>query len=221
LGAPLSYYPAFIVLEGKKCVVVGGGRVAQRKVADLMRAGALVTVISPVLTPVLLRLSKNGRISHKKRRMRHSDLNKAFLAIAATDDEETNLRVAQLSRGNNILVNIADHPELCTFIVPSSFSRGPLQVAISTSGASPALARAIKKDMEARYGSVFGRYLRKVQSLRKKAVEEISLPTVREKCLRSLAAPGVIRKLLKGSEPKLPVLPGMADTAKNTKRKKK
>ena len=224
MGAPLSYYPAFIVLSGKKCVVAGGGRVAERKVADLLRAGALVTVISPEITAPLLRLRENGRISHKKRGMRNSDLNNAYLAIAATDDERTNLRVARLSKEKDILVNIADHPELCTFIVPSSFSRGPLQVAISTSGASPALARAIKKDMEARYGTVFGNYLKKVMALRKKAVEEISLPTVREKFLRSLAAPGVIRKLLKDSEPNLPELPGlsgMAGMAKKTKRKKK
>ncbi len=215
MGDPRTYYPAFIVLEGKKCVVAGGGRVAARKVEDLLKAGALVTVISPELTPALLRLVENGRISHKKRRMRNSDLANAYLAIAATDDEETNLRVARLSREKDILVNITDHPELCTFIVPSSFLRGPLQVAISTSGASPALARAIRRDMQKRYGSVFGSYLAKVQALRKKAVESISSSKQRGKFLRMLAAPAVIKKLLKGSEPKLPVLP------LETKRKKK
>ena len=212
MGNACTYYPAFIVLEGKKCVVVGGGRVAERKTGDLLRAGALVTVVSPTLTPTLSRLAASGRISHKARRFRNTDLNNAYLAIAATDDEQTNLRIA---RRDDILVNIADHPELCTFIVPSSFSRGPLQVAISTSGASPALARAIKKDMESRYGSVFGLYLKKVQALRKKAVEGIASLKQREKFLRSLAAPGVIKKLLKGNAPKLPELP------LGSKRKKK
>ncbi len=215
MGAAFTYYPAFIVLTGKQCVVVGGGRVAERKVADLLRAGALVTVISPEITAPLLRLRENGRISHKARKFRAGDLNNAYLAIAATDDEKTNLSVAQISKEMHILVNIADHPELCTFIVPSSFSRGPLQVAISTSGASPALARAIKKDMEARYGSVFGRYLRKVRSLRKKAVEKITSSVERERFLRKIAAPEAIRKLLRGAEPKLPELP------LDTKRKKK
>ena len=220
MGAPLSYYPAFIVLKGKNCIVVGGGRVAERKVADLLKAGALVTVISPALTASLLRLVENSRISHKKRRMRNSDLANAYLAIAATDDEKTNLRVARLSREKDILVNITDHPELCTFIVPSSFSRGPLQVAISTSGASPALARAIRKDLQERYGSVFGKYLTKVQALRKKAVEKITSSAEREKFLRMIAAPEAIKKLLRGSEPKLPKLPGPPGPAKKRKGKK-
>ncbi|MCK4910379.1 MAG: bifunctional precorrin-2 dehydrogenase/sirohydrochlorin ferrochelatase [Thermodesulfovibrionales bacterium] len=218
MGAPLSYYPAFIVLKGKNCIVVGGGRVAERKVADLLKAQAEVTVISPALTPTLTRLAKNGRISHKTRGFRESDLNKAFLAIAATDHEETNLRVAAVADGKNMLVNIVDHPELCTFIVPSSFSRGPLQVAISTSGASPALARAIRRDMQERYGSVFGRYLTKVRALRKMAVKKITSAAEREKFFRSIAAPEAIKKLLKGSEPKLPELPV---PPKKSKRKKK
>ncbi len=215
MGAPLSYYPAFIVLNGKKCVVVGGGRVAERKVADLLKAQAEITVISPVLTPALTRLAKNGSISHKARKFRKTDLGKAFLAIAASDDVETNINVAGLSSEMSILVNIVDHPELCTFIVPSSFRRGPLHVAVSTSGASPALARAIRSDMQERYGSVFGGYLAKVQALRKKALKKITSSTEREKFLRKIAAPAAFKKLLRGKEPKLPEIP------LETKRKKK
>ena len=218
MGAPRSFYPAFVVLKGRKCVVVGGGRVAGRKVNDLLKAEAAVTVISPALTPALKRLKDNGRITHRARGFKSSDLSKAFLAIAATGLEETNLQVAAAAEQMGILVNIVDHPELCSFIVPSSFRRGPLQVAVSTSGASPALARAIRKDMEARYGGVFGKYLIKVRALRKKAVKKIASAHEREKFLRLLASPGAIKKLLKGQEP---VLPELAELTSKTKRKKK
>ena len=210
MGAPRSYYPAFVALMGRKCAVVGGGRVAERKVKDLLKAEAAVTVISPELTPALKRLKDNGRIAHRARGFKGHDLNKAFLAIAATDHEETNLQVAAAAEEKGILVNISDHPELCSFIVPSSFRRGPLQVAISTSGASPAMSRAIREDMEARYGGVFGKYLIKVRALRKKAVKKIASAGEREKFLRLLASPGAIKKLLKGQEPALPELPAKA-----------
>ena len=104
----------------------------------------------------------------------------------------------------DLLVNVVDRPELCSFIVPSQFSRGPMTVAISTSGASPAMAREIRRDMEARYGNAFGRYLSKIKTFRKRVLERIPEAREREKLLKSLASPAVIRKLLSGVVPELP-----------------
>ncbi len=188
---------------------------AERKVQDLLKAEARVTIISPELTPALEHLKDKKQIIHRGRGFRASDLNKAFLVIAATDDEKTNLRVAEVARDNGILINIVDHPELCTFLVPSSVRRGPLHIAISTSGASPAMARAIKKDMEARYTSIFASYLSKVQVLRKQAIKMITSDNVREKFLRSIASPLAIKKLLKGKQPVLPEIPTKSKSRKN------
>lgn len=204
-----AYYPAFLVLEGRPCVVVGGGKVAQRKTNDLLSAGAAITVISPKLTAPLKRLKASGKITHKARAFRPMDLDNVFLAVAATDNEEVNLLVAERK---DLLVNIVDHPELCTFIVPASFRRGPLNVAVSTSGASPALAREIRKDLESRYGSNFGQYLRKLNSLRQRATKAITDPAARERFLRSLASTTVFKKLLRGLMPPIPQIPPMPKT---------
>ena len=205
------YYPAFIDLTERKCVVVGGGNIAERKVRSLVAAGARVRVISPDITSGLQKLSQDGRITHTSRKFTDRDLDGAFLAVAATDNEADNLRVA---RRRDMLINVVDRPELCTFIVPSSFTRGPLSVAISTSGASPALAREIRKDMEARYGSAFGVYLKKVSRLRARAMQAILEPAARMRFLNALAGPGIIRKLLKGVQPDLPKLPASKKTGR-------
>jgi precorrin-2 dehydrogenase/sirohydrochlorin ferrochelatase len=123
--------------------------------------------------------------------------------VAATDDEGLNRRLAART---DILVNVVDRPEMCSFIVPSSFSRGPMTVAVSTSGASPAMAREIRKDMEDRYGSAFGDYLRKLKAFRKRAMKLMTDTRERERLLKALASPAVVQRLLKGRVPALPKL---------------
>jgi precorrin-2 dehydrogenase/sirohydrochlorin ferrochelatase len=186
------YYPAFLDLRDKPCVVVGGGKVAERKTLDLQRAGARVKVISPGLTSRLKKEKSRGSIKHVNRRFRSGDLGGAFLVIAATDSEEENRKIA---RHKDLLLNVVDRPELCTFIVPATVRRGPLQIAVSTSGASPAMARAIRKDMESTYGPQFGKHLNKLKHLREKAVKEIKSARERERYLKSLASEKVVRML--------------------------
>lgn len=180
---------------------------SERKVKDLLSAGAQVTVISPEITAALKKLKVSKRITHVNRMFRDSDLDGAFLVVSATDDAKLNLRI---SSRKDLLVNIADHPDESSFIVPSHFRRGPLTVAISTSGASPAIARAIRLDMEDRYGREFGTYLTKLKGLRQRALKNITEPIIREKFLKKLAAPGIINKLIKGKQPELPALPELA-----------
>lgn len=197
---PEEYYPVFLDLRGKTCVVVGGGKVAERKALSLIRAGARLKLISPSLTPRLEKEKAKGALKHVSRAFRRSDLKGAFLVIAATDDLEENRMVAGES---GLLVNVVDTPELCNFIVPSTLRRGPLAISVSTSGASPAMAREIRKDLEALYGKEFGAYLRKLRGVRERAVREIRDPAEREKFLKSLASSAVLRKLRAGKLPRL------------------
>jgi precorrin-2 dehydrogenase/sirohydrochlorin ferrochelatase len=190
-----KYYPAFLDIQGRKCVVAGGGRVAERKVRELLRAGAKVRVISPGLCAGLKKLAERGEILYSKRRFRATDLRGAFLAIAATDDMETNCRVA--AAGNKIPVNVVDEPSLCSFIVPSSLRRGPLTIAVSTSGASPAMARAIRQEMEDIFGREVGQYLEKLCRTRERAMKEIRDPGERKKILKELGSPETLAGLLK------------------------
>lgn len=193
---PEHYYPMFVDLRGKTCVVVGGGRIAERKTLDLIKTGGKIKVISPELTPRLRKEKDRGTIRHIGRRFRPSDLKGAFLVVAATDDQAVNEQVAG---ARDILINVVDQPALCNFIVPSSIKQGPLSIAISTSGTSPAMARAIRKDMEDFYGPPFGEYLRDVKRQREKALDEIPDPKKRERHLKSLASPSKVKELREAS----------------------
>lgn len=195
---PERYYPVFLDLRGKPCVVVGGGKVAERKALSLLRAGARLKVISPALTPRLKKERDAGSFKHLGRTFRKGDLRGAFLVIAATDDARENTAITE-HRG--LLVNVADRPELCNFIVPSTVHRGPLTIAISTSGASPAMARAIRQDIEARYGKAFGDYLRKLVRARRMALQEVSDSRKRQRLLKALASDKIISMLRKGRVP--------------------
>lgn len=144
----MGFIPIFVQLEGKPCLVVGGGEVALRKVQPLIDAGAPVTVISPQVTPAIATLAESNRISLLWRRYRTGDMAGYHLVYAATDDPELHHRLFEEARDLNILINVADTPEFCSFIVPSVIRRGRLQVAISTGGASPATARFLRQRME-------------------------------------------------------------------------
>jgi precorrin-2 dehydrogenase/sirohydrochlorin ferrochelatase len=190
----LNYYPAFINLREKQCVVVGGGKVAERKVLTLIRSGAKVKVISPAITGILERYKQEGRIRHIKRNYKKGDLNDAFLVIAATSDEEINRKV---SVDAPFLVNAVDMPEMANFIVPSVINRGLLTIAISTSGASPAIAKAIRKELEMLYGREFGQFLFYIKSLRGRAMKEISDKRIREGFLKGIASEEIFELLRK------------------------
>ncbi len=147
-----TYYPIFFNISGKKCVVVGGGQVALRKVTTLLEHGASVEVISPDLCSELSQLAESGEIRVLQRSYRAGDLQDAVIAIAATNDSNTNLEVVKEARRKAVLVNVVDDAESSDFIVPSYMRRGDVTIAISTGGRSPALARKIRN----RLGKDFG-----------------------------------------------------------------
>ncbi len=194
----MNYYPAFLNLTGRKAVVVGGGKVAERKVRALISSGADITLISPSLTKGLRKSLTAGIIRHIPRQYRRGDLKGAFLVIAATDSAETNRKV---SKEAPALVNVVDVPEECNFIAPSVVKRGHLVIAISTGGASPAFSRAIRQELQLLYGSEFSGYLKFIKEIRRKAMTVITEKDRRELFLKGLASEEVLAMLRnKGAE---------------------
>jgi len=145
----MGYYPLFLEMKGRPCLVVGGGQVAQRKVEGLLAADASVTVVSPDLTAELDVLKSKRRIEHRQRDYQSNDLKGFDIVVAATDDKATNARVDTDARANRVLVNAVDDPDSCDFILPSVVRRGEVVLAISTGGLSPALARRLREELEA------------------------------------------------------------------------
>lgn len=150
-----SYYPIFMNIQGKKCVVIGGGQVALRKVKALLEHGARVEVISPVICPELKKMNENGEINVIRADYQPGGLPDALLAIAATDNDKRNLEVAREARNKGVLVNVVDCAENSDFILPSYLRRGDVTIAISTSGRSPALARKIRTKLENEFGDEY------------------------------------------------------------------
>jgi precorrin-2 dehydrogenase/sirohydrochlorin ferrochelatase len=141
-------YPLFFKLAGEPATVIGAGRVAQRKVRSLLAAGAVTTVISPKATAPLRGLARSRKIRWLRRRYRAGDLRGARLVIAATDDKAVNQRVCAEAKRRKLLVNCVAPPDAGNFIVPAVMKQGKVMVAISTGGASPALARQIRRGLE-------------------------------------------------------------------------
>jgi precorrin-2 dehydrogenase / sirohydrochlorin ferrochelatase len=162
-----SYYPLFLSLAGRLCVVVGGGSVAERKVRGLLKAGAQLRVISPEVTSGIRRLRDKGFLEVVGREYREGDLEGSCLAFAATDRKEVNERVKAESALLAIPLNVADSPEQCDFIVPSVVRDGPLLVAISTSGLAPLVASKVKAEVTKSLERGYGAYARRVGAFRK------------------------------------------------------
>lgn len=169
----MNEYPAMLRLKGKKAIVVGGGRVAERKIKSLLEAEAAVTVISPEVTPQIDAWAKAGDMIWIKGTFRSKDdMQSAFLVIAATNDRDVNNRVLHAASPMQ-LVNIVDNPEESNFIVPSSFKQGRLTIAISTSGASPALAGKMKRVLAQQFDESYGAYIDFLAECRKTVKKEV------------------------------------------------
>ena len=145
------YYPAFLSIEGRPCLVVGGGQIAERKVKGLLDAGARVTLVSPTVTPRLQRRIDKGQVEYFDREFQSSDFDGMYLLITATDDMPLNREIGIEGRKLGLVVNVVDDPDYCDFIAPSIVRRGEITFAISTAGASPALARWLRHQIEEQF----------------------------------------------------------------------
>jgi len=168
----MGFFPVCLQLAGRHCLVIGGGEVAARKVEGLLACQAAVTVISPQLTAELARLHQQGELAWLTRAYREGDLAGAFLVIAATDDEAVQARIHAEAEAGNILLNVADVPKWCNVILPAVVRRGDLSVAISTGGASPALARKLRRELEQRFGPEYDALLQLLAGLRCQVLAE-------------------------------------------------
>ena len=170
----MKYLPVFLKLEGRPCLVVGGGKVAARKVTMLLRAGAKVSLVAPALCDDLEKLRESGRILYTGREFRDDDIDGMVLVIAATDNESVNRQVSVVADSHRIPVNVVDTPKLCSFIVPSMVDRSPVQVAVSTGGASPVLARLLRARLESFIPSAYGRLAVLVDEFRHKVKQRFT-----------------------------------------------
>jgi precorrin-2 dehydrogenase/sirohydrochlorin ferrochelatase len=160
-------YPVILQLEDKIALVVGGGKVAQRKVETLLSCGASIHIISRVLTDKLKDMIDGNEVRLLGEEMREEFLDDVFIVIAATDDKELNSRVSEMARNRGLLVNAVDQPADCNFIVPSIVRKGDLLIAISTSGKSPAMAKRIRKEIDGQFGNEYESFLNLMGRLRK------------------------------------------------------
>jgi precorrin-2 dehydrogenase/sirohydrochlorin ferrochelatase len=164
----MAYYPVNLNIAGRRCVVVGGGQVAERKVERLLECGARVAVLSRRLTERLAGLVGDGIVEHVDSEYDPEKMGEALLVIGATDREDVNEAVSRDCRNRGILVNIVDDPKRCDFILPAIVQRGDLLVAVSTGGGSPALAKKIREDLEECFGPEYAVLLDIMTEIRRK-----------------------------------------------------
>jgi precorrin-2 dehydrogenase/sirohydrochlorin ferrochelatase len=189
------FYPAFLDVRGARCVVVGGGRVAARKAAGLVEAGAQVAVVSPRISG-RIEAAAPGSVEVYRKRFEPSDLDGALLAIAATDDPAVNEAVSREACARGILVNVADQPALSSFLVPAAVSRGRLQVAISTGGASPAFAKRLRERIEGLLSPRLAAYLEQMAEARALVIEQVADAGRRARIFEALASDEFVGRYL-------------------------
>ena len=168
----MRYYPIFLDIESRPCLVVGGGEVGARKAKTLLECGGMVGVVSPEVVPWLKEKIQQGVVELKGSHYEERQLDGCFLVIAATDDIKLNCRIAQDADKRGLLCNVVDYPQEGNFILPSLVQRGALTVAISTSGKSPALARQLRQDLEQRFGMEYSDFLELMGAIRERLLRD-------------------------------------------------
>ncbi len=199
-GLKMKYYPMYVDLRNQKCIVAGGGQVAERKVNNLLACQAKVTVISPQLTDGLQQLAHTRKIKHLRRTSRRGDLEGAFLVVSATDNSELNSIVYYEADQKGILINVVDDLQKCTFIAPSVMERGDLVISISTSSSCPALAKRIRKKLEGEFGEEYGDYLKLLRDIRDEIKQKYKFREERKKLLEKALELDVLPLLRDGKK---------------------
>jgi len=201
-----EFFPAFLNLKDKLCIVIGGGKVAERKVNNLLKVGAKVKVISPEVTTTIKKLAEEGKIEWEKKLYEKGDLNSAWLVIAATNDPEVQKEVYMEAEERGIFCNVVDVPSLCSFIVPSVIRRGFLNIAISTSGKVPAVTRRLRETLEEIIGKEYEVYIELMENLRKQILALNLSIEEKEQKLQKLALAPIPRYIKYGDFELLKVL---------------
>lgn len=188
----MRYYPVYLDIEGRRCLVVGGGQVGTRKVKTLLECGARVKVISPEVTSALTELADQGRIDLELRTYRSADLDEAFLVIGATDDQALNRQIHRDAEAAQRLCNIADQPALCNFVLPSIINQGDLTIAISTAGKSPAFAKHLRRQLTEQFGPEYGQMLELMGAIRQRLLAAEHAPEQHKPLFEQLIRRGLL-----------------------------
>lgn len=197
-----AYYPVYLDLNGRLAVIVGGGKVALRKARTLADYGADVVVVAPDVSDDLLQMQAEGLVTVEERGYVRGDLERAFLAVCATDSEEVNRAVHAEAEERGCLVNVVDVPELCSFIVPSIVRRGSLQIAISTGGAAPTVAKRIRKRFESEFGEEWAYYVELLGKVRALVMERVpGGEVIRKPIFEAIADSDLLERLRAGERP--------------------
>jgi precorrin-2 dehydrogenase/sirohydrochlorin ferrochelatase len=183
----MSLFPIFLKLEGRSCLVVGGGKIGESKIRSLLTAGARVRVVAPSVTRAVSRWAGTGILEWSAQEFEPNDLAAAFLVIAATSSVEVNDFVYREARRRNVLCNVVDDPDRCDFYYPSVVRRGDLQIAISTGGSSPALAQRLRRDFEKQLAPVYAGWVDRLRKQRQELFAR-SLDPERRRALLHAAA---------------------------------
>jgi precorrin-2 dehydrogenase/sirohydrochlorin ferrochelatase len=198
VSAVPTYYPVWLDLSGKSCVVVGGGQVAERKIASLLEANADVTVVSLQVTQIVSEWIEQGRVKGLLKAYDAEYSKAAFLVIAATNSSDVNEQVYKDAIQRDQLINRVDTPEQSNFIVPAVLRRGKLAIAISTSGASPSLAAEIRQNLEDEYGKEYEIYVEFLGELRFMVQQRIEDPQQRRRILKEVLELNVLASIREG-----------------------
>lgn len=179
----MALFPAFLKLAGRRCLVVGAGRVAEEKISGLLLTGAGIRVVAPKATPRIRVWARLKKISLVSRPFRASDLSGAFLVVAATSSPALHAAIHAQARRRGVLCNVVDDPDHCDFYYGAVVRRGALQIAISTEGHSPALAQRLKKQIAREFGPQYAYWLAEIGEIRKQVFAEEKLSPARRKSL--------------------------------------
>lgn len=193
-----GYFPILVDVKGKLCLVVGGGQVAERRIASLLEAKARVAVVSPTFSERIAGWLQEGKIEGRQRSYETGDNEGAFLVVAATDSAEVNDRICGDAMRAGQLINMCERPERGNFIVPSTVRRGRLVISVSTSGASPTVAAAIRRQIEAEFGDEYEIYLDFLSEFRLKVQELVKDTNQRHEWLRAVLRMNVLDKIRSG-----------------------
>ena len=192
------YYPIFLDIENRDVDIVGGGNVCARKAETMMRYGARVTIVSPSFTDEIEEWAREGRLSLKRKTYESADVDTANIVIASTDDSSVNEQVAADCRARRIPVNVVDVTPLCEFIVPAIIESGSIQIAVSTGGKSPALARTLKEDLRDAVGPEYAEVNDVLGSLRDGAKSALPTDVDRKRFFDGILAEGILDLLRSG-----------------------
>jgi uroporphyrin-III C-methyltransferase/precorrin-2 dehydrogenase/sirohydrochlorin ferrochelatase len=197
----MNFLPIFLKLAGKRCLVIGGGEVAARKVETLLRAGGDVTVLSPELGGTLAPWVDEGRIAHIRKAFEPADVADFHLAVSATDRRDVNEAVSRAAGQRGIPVNVVDCPELCSFIFPAIVDRSPVVIAVSTGGASPVLARLVRARLESALPAAYGKLAELAEKFRQRVKETVREPSRRRRFWERALQGTVADLVFAGREP--------------------